>query len=166
MIITNDNRKSINNKEQSIHDAFFYLFENKYVDGKYYYTLRADGGWKHEEEFILVFSGVTSCKYIGERHSNILGNRVNSWYSLPSYPYGSLASDTLSKKEIEEIEMHGIYKNYNIRDKICVWEHELSGSSVSTDKLFRIVFFFPTPAFLEIECETLEFDKKPKETPI
>lgn len=98
--------------------------------------------------------------YTGENYSDVLGSYVNSWYSLPSYPYGSLASDSLTKNEITELDQHGIWKNNNIRKNIRVWEHELHFLPKNTLKLFKTVFFFSTPAFLEIECEKLVFEKR------
>ena len=160
MIITAENRNIIKKNEINIHDACFYSFEIKYTDEKYYYTLKAHDEWNLEEEFLFVFSGVSSCMYTGENYSDVLGSYVNSWYSLPSYPYGSLASDSLTKNEITELDQHGIWKNSNIRKNIRVWEHELHSIPKNTLKLFKTVFFFSTPAFLEIECEKLVFEKR------
>lgn len=74
-----------------------------------------DDKWNPEEEFIFIFSDVTSCIYVGETHFNILKESINSCYSLPGYPYGTLPSFFLSEKEMEELNQHGIYKNTNIR---------------------------------------------------
>lgn len=162
MVITNENRHCINDKELSIHDACFYSFETKFIDGKYHYTFKANDEWRPEEEFLFIFSGVTSCIYTGENHPYILGSSVNSWYSLPSHPYGTLASISLEKEEAEELDQHGIYKNSNIRKNIFVWEREYKSCIENTAKPFKVVFFFPTPSFLEVECEKMVFEKIPK----
>mgnify|MGYP003438688927 CR=1 FL=1 len=53
----------------------------------------------------------------------------------------------------------GIYKNNNIRKNIRIWEHTYNISPEKTEKLFKVVFFFSTPAFLEIEREKLLVEK-------
>ena len=65
----------------------------------------------------------------------------------------------LTKEEMEELNQHGIYKNNNIRKNIRIWEHTYNISPEKTEKLFKVVFFFSTPAFLEIECEKLLVEK-------
>ncbi len=107
----------------------------------------------------IIFSGVTSCIFTGENRTSLLGESINSWYSLPSYPYGALATTFLTKEEMEELNQHGIYKNNNIRKNIRIWEHTYNISPEKTEKLFKVVFFFSTPAFLEIECEKLLVEK-------
>lgn len=161
MIITYENRNAINNSELSanVHDACFYSFETRYTNGKYYYIFTASDGYEPEKELRFCFTGVTSCIYTGENHSYILGGYINSWYTLPSYPYSELASDSLTGDEIKELEQHGAWKINNIRKNIRIWEHEYCGQLKSVEKLFKVVFFLSTPAFLEIECEKLMIEK-------
>lgn len=160
MIITFENRKQINNKELNalIHDACFYSFMTTYSNGKYSYDYRASVGCE-PEELSFSFSGVTSCIYSGENRSFILGSNVNCWYSLPSYPYNALPSDSLTKEEIKELEQHGAWKYNNVRKNIKIWEHEYCCQHENDEKLFKVVFFLSTPAFLEIECEKLVFKR-------
>ena len=160
MIITAENRRTINENGINVHDACFYSFETKCVDEKYVYTFKAHDEWKPEEEFLFVFSGVTSCVYTGENHSYILGSYVNSWYSLPSYPYESLASDSLTKDENEELNQHGAWKNSFVRKNIRVWEHEIYTHPNNTANLYKVIFVLSTPAILEIECEELVVEKR------
>ena len=159
MVITAENRRIINENAINVHDACFYLFETKCINEKYYYTFKASDEWKPEEEFLFVFSGVTACVYTGERHSYILGSYVNSWHTLPSFPYGALASASLTKDEIEELDQHGAWKNSYVRKSIRVWEHELYCRPNSQAMLFKVVFCLSTPAVLEIECEKLAVEK-------
>ena len=159
MVITCENRCFINGNELNVHDTCFYSIETKYIDGKYYYTFKANAKRKLEEEILFIFSGVTSCIFTGENHTSLLGESINSWYSLPSYPYGALATAFLTKEEMEELNQHGIYKNNNIRKNIRIWEHTSNISPEKSEKLFKVVFFFSTPAFLEIECEKLLVEK-------
>jgi len=159
MVITYENRGFINGNELDIHDACFYSIETKFIDGKYRYTFKANSEWTSEKKILFVFSGVTSCIFTGENYTNLLGKSINSWYSLPSYPYGTLADTLLTKEEMEELNQHGIYKNNNIRKNIRIWEQSYNICLEKTEKLFKVVFFFSTPAFLEIECEKLLVEK-------
>ena len=160
LIIIAENRRTMNENGISVHDACFYSFETKCVDGKYVYTFKAHDEWKPEEEYLFIFSGVSSCVYAGENHSYILGSYVNSWYSLPSYPYESLASESLTKDENVELNQHGAWKNSFVRKEIRVWEHEIYTRPNNTAKLFKVVFALSTPAILEIECEELAVEKR------
>jgi len=160
MIVTAENRRTINENDISVHDACFYSFKVECVDEKYVYTFKAHDEWKPEEEFLFIFSCVTSCLYTGENHSSILGCYVNSWYSLPSHHPNTLTFNSLTKDENEEINQHGIWKNNNIRKNIRIWEHEIYTQPNNESQLFKIVFHFSTPAFLEIECEELIVEKR------
>lgn len=42
MVITCENRCFINGNELNVHDTCFYSIETKYIDGKYYYTFKAE----------------------------------------------------------------------------------------------------------------------------
>ena len=171
MTITVKNRKDINNKElnTSVHDACFYSLKTTYTNGKYYYDFMASDGYEQKEAFLFCFTGVTSCIYTGENHSYLIGGSINSWYSLPSYPANELASWSLTENELKELEQHGAWKTNSIRKNIKMWEHEYSGQLESLEKLFKkpgspeklfkVVFFLSTPAFLEIECEKLVFKR-------
>ena len=78
MVITCENRCFINGNELNVHDTCFYSIETKYIDGKYYYTFKANAKRKLEEEILFIFSGVTSCIFTGENHTSLLGESINS----------------------------------------------------------------------------------------
>ena len=158
MIITAENRKTIS--EIDIHDACFYSLEAKCINGRYDYVFKASDEWKPEEEFLFVFSGVSSCVYTAEHHLYILESYVCTWYSLPCCSNDLPHSELLTKDEIEELEQHVFYKERNLKRDIRHWEFEHDRHSESVKRSFRIVFFLSTPiAYLEIECEELIIEK-------
>ena len=161
MTFTYKNRKDINREElvTLVHDACFESFTTAYENGKYCYELRANIRGEWEEKYVFHFEGVSSCLYTGENHSYILGGAINCWYSLPGSSYNGLDWDSLTGDEMREWEQHGTWKINNIRRNIRLWEHEYSALPESTEKSFKVVFFLSTPAFLEVECEELLFEK-------
>ena len=161
MIVTAENRKDVSDDVLNVHDAEFYSIEVKCLNDRYTYTFKAHDEWRTEEEFLFIFMGVYSCRYLGERLSYLLGSNAHGWYSLPCYPSRqgpSLPSD-MTEDEWEELNNHAIYQKKNIRENIRFWEHELFPAK-PTEKLFKVVFFLSTgPGYLEIECEKLIAEK-------
>ena len=155
------NRRMIDDNELDVHDARIFSIEKSLIDGMFLYTLKANKE-EETEDFIFNFSGVTSCLFTGENHIRVLGESINSWYSLPSYPYDGLPASFLTKDELEELNQHGIYKNDNIRKNIRILEQDQNTYVGKPGILFKVVFFFSLPAFLEIECENMRVEKVPR----